>query len=72
MNWNKWIRQTHRWLSMAFTVAVIINIVAVALKKYSTGVGFLAVAPLAFFFFTGLYLLVLPYATKWRSERSTD
>ena len=30
MNWNKWIRQTHRWLSMAFTVAVIINIVAIA------------------------------------------
>jgi len=28
MNWNKRIRQTHRWLSMAFTVAVIVNIVA--------------------------------------------
>ena len=29
MNWNKWIRQTHRWLSVAFTVAVIINGIAV-------------------------------------------
>ena len=57
---------------MAFTVAVIINIVAVALKKYSTGVGFLAVASLAFLFFTGLYLFVLPYGTRRRSERSTD
>jgi len=28
MNWNKRIRQTHRWLPMAFTVAVIVNIVA--------------------------------------------
>ncbi len=26
MNGNKWIRQIHRWLSMAFTVAVIVNV----------------------------------------------
>jgi hypothetical protein len=72
LNWNKWIRQTHRWLSMAFTVAVIINIVAIAQKKYTASVGLLAVIPLALQFFTGLYLFVLPYATKWRSGRSTD
>lgn len=69
MNWNRWIRQTHRWLSMAFTLAVIINIVAIVLKKYTTGLGLLAVAPLAFLFLTGLYLFVLPYAAKWRSAR---
>ena len=72
MNWNKWIRQTHRWLSIAFTVAVVINIVAVLQKKYSTGLGLLAVAPLAFLFLTGLYLFALPYATKWRSARNTN
>ena len=33
MNWNKWVRQTHRSLSIAFTMAVIVNGVAVALKK---------------------------------------
>jgi hypothetical protein len=27
------------------------------------------VIPLAFQFFTGLYLFVLPYAAKWRSRR---
>jgi hypothetical protein len=43
-------------------VAVFINIVAVAQEKYSTGVGLLAVGPPAFLFFTGLYLLLLPYA----------
>jgi len=32
LNWNKWARQTHRWLSIAFTVAVIVNIVAVPQK----------------------------------------
>ena len=73
MNWNKWIRQTHRWLSMAFTAAVIINIVAIVLqKKYTASVGLLAVIPLALQFFSGLYLFVLPYATKSRSGRGMD
>jgi heme A synthase len=72
MSWNKWVRQTHRWLSMAFTVAVIVNIVAVVQGKYTSRVGLLAVFPLAFLLFTGLYLFVLPYATKWRSGRGTD
>jgi heme A synthase len=72
LNWNKWIRQIHRWLSMAFTVAVIVNIVAIAQKKYSNSVGLLAVAPLAFLFVSGLYLFVLPYATKWRSGHRID
>jgi len=70
LNWNKWIRQTHRWLSMAFTMAVIINIIAIAQKKYTNSVGLLAVAALALQFFTSMYLFVLPYATKWRSRGS--
>jgi hypothetical protein len=72
LNWSKWVRQTHRWLSMAFTVAVVVNIVAVAQGKYTAKVGLLAVAPLALQFLTGLYLFVLPYATKWRSARRTS
>ena len=71
LNWNKWVRQTHRWMSIAFTVAVIVNIVAVVQGKYSSRVGLLAVFPLALLLFTGLYLFVLPYATKWRSGRRT-
>ena len=67
MNWNKWVRQLHRWLSMAFTVAVIVNIFAIAQKKYTNSVGLTAVVPLAFLFLTGLYLFVLPYAANWRS-----
>ena len=57
---------------MAFTVAVIVNIVAIAEKKYTASVGLLAVIPLAFQFFTGLYLFVLPYVTKWRSGQRTN
>jgi hypothetical protein len=25
--WNKWVRQIHRWLSIAFTVTVIANFI---------------------------------------------
>lgn len=71
MNWNKWVRQIHRWLSIAFTVAVIVNLVAVFTRRYTTWVGLLAVFPLAFLLFTGLYLFVLPYSAKWRSRRRT-
>ncbi len=70
MKWNKWIRQTHRWLSMAFTAAVIVNLVAVLRGRYTNWLGLLAVAPLALLFFSGLYLFVLPYASKWRSPRA--
>jgi hypothetical protein len=68
---NKWVRQIHRWLSVAFTVAVIVNIIAIAQKKYTASMGLLAVTPLALQYVTGLYLFVLPYASKWRSGRST-
>jgi hypothetical protein len=72
LNWNKWVRQTHRWLSIAFTVGVIVNTVAVVQGKYTSWMGLLALFPLALQLFTGLYLFVLPYATNWRSGRRTD
>jgi heme A synthase len=72
MNWNHWIRQTHRWLSIAFTVAVIINVVALVRQQQAVWVGFLALFPLALLLLSGLYLFVLPYATKWRSGQTRD
>lgn len=71
MNWNKRVRQIHRWLSLAFTLAVIINAVAVVERRYTNELGLLAVAPLAFLLLTGLYLFVLPYTAKW-GRRTTD
>lgn len=71
MNWNTWIRQIHRWLSIAFTLAVIVNIVALVQKSSAVWVGLLALLPLALLLFTGLYLFVLPYATKWRGVRDS-
>ena len=71
MNWNRWIRQTHRWVSIAFTLGVIINFVAVLQKKYTGWVGLFALLPLAWLLFSGLYLFMLPYAAKWAIGRRT-
>jgi hypothetical protein len=71
LNWNKWVRWIHRWLSIAFTVAVIVNGIAVGQKKYTAWVGLLALLPLALLLLTGLYLFVLPYLTRWRIGRRT-
>ena len=69
MNWNKWIRQTHRWLSIVFTVAVIVTSVALAQEKPAVWMSYLPLPPLALLWFTGMYLFVLPYATKWRGGK---
>ena len=63
---NKWIRQVHRWLSIAFTVAVIANVVAMMLEKQAVWVGLLALFPLILLMLTGLYMFALPYAAKTR------
>ena len=72
MNWNKWIRQTHRWLSIAFTLAVIVTFFALAQENPVIWVSSLPLPPLAVLLFTGLYWFVLPYAARWRSARRTD
>jgi heme A synthase len=71
MNWNKWIRQTHRWLSVVLTLAIIINGVAVVQGKYTNKLGLAAVAPFALLFLSRVYLFILPYAAKWRSSGRT-
>ncbi len=72
MNWSKWIRQIHRWLSIAFTMSVIVTFVALSQKEPVVWMSYVPLVPLFLLLFTGLYLFVLPYATKWRSGRRTD
>ena len=72
MNWNKWIRQTHRWLSIAFTLTVIANFVALSQGTPPAWVTYSPLLPLALLMLSGLYLFVLPYATRWRSGRRTE
>ena len=72
MKWSNRVRQTHRWLSIAFTVAVIVTFVVLQQEEPPVWVNYLALPPLFLLLFTGLYLFVLPYATRWRSGRRTD
>ena len=71
MNWNKWIRQFHRWVSIAFTLTVIATFVALAQEHPIIWVSYVPLLPLALLVLTGLYLFALPYATKSRNAQST-
>jgi heme A synthase len=66
---NKWIRQFHRWLAIAFTVTVIVTFVALAQEDPVVWVSYVPLLPLALLLFSGLYLFALPYLTKRRSRR---
>ena len=70
MSSNMWIRQIHRWLSIAFTVAVIANIVALTMQVQATWIGLLAFVPLIPLLATGLYLFALPYVSRRGEARS--
>ena len=66
MNWTLKIRQVHRWLSIAFTLAVMVNIAAMTQGEPAIWVGLLALLPLILLLASGLYLFALPYAARWR------
>ncbi|MDX8518261.1 hypothetical protein [Mesorhizobium dulcispinae] len=69
MDWSKWIRQLHRWLSIIFTVTVIANFVAMALGEPPAWVVYSPLPPLFLLLFSGLYMFVLPYAARRHGER---
>jgi hypothetical protein len=63
-----WIRQFHRWVSIAFTVTVIANFVAMSWGSPPAWITYSPLLPLALLLFTGLYLFALPYLSRRRSE----
>ena len=69
MTWSKWIRQIHRWLSIAFTLTVIANFVAMTQGPPPPWITYAPLFPLALLLFSGLYLFALPYAGRRRSGR---
>ena len=72
MSWNSWIRQIHRWLSIAFTATVIANFVAMARGPPPAWITYSPLLPLGLLLFSGLYLFALPYAARRRSARRLD
>lgn len=69
MNWSKLIRQTHRWLGIAFALTVLANFAAMAFGTPPLWIVYAPLLPLFLLLFSGLYLFVLPHATNWRLGR---
>lgn len=61
---NKRIRQFHRWLSIAFTLTVIANFVAMTQGQPPALVTYSPLFPLALLLFSGLYMFWLPYSRR--------
>jgi hypothetical protein len=72
MKWNIWIRQSHRWVSIVFTVTVLANFIALARGNGlpPPWITYSPLPPLALLLLTGLYLFVLPYVAKRGADRA--
>ena len=72
MDWNYWIRQFHRWISILFTVTVIAN-VATRMGHHEPPM-WVTYSPLPFLFlllFSGLYMFALPYVGRGRTQQAS-
>jgi len=54
-------------VAVAFTVAVVVTVFALAQEEPVVWVSYVPLFPLAFLLLTGLYLFVLPYVRKRRA-----
>ncbi len=72
MNWNRWIRQTHRWLSVVFTLTVVANFAAMTQGQPPAWVTYSPLPPLFLMLITGLYLFALPYFGRRRAAPRPD
>lgn len=71
MNWNVVIRQTHRWVSIVFTLTVLANFAALAQGSgVPPWITYAPLLPLAVLLLSGLYLFVLPYIARRGAGRS--
>ena len=61
------IRQTHRWLSILFTLTVIANFVARIWGEPAAWLTYAPLPPLFLLMFSGLYMFVRPYMAGRRT-----
>jgi hypothetical protein len=66
MNWNRFVRQFHRWVSVAFLASVIATTVALMQKEPVVWMSYVPLLPLALLAISGLYMFFLPYFAKRR------
>ena len=60
------IRQSHRWLSILFTLTIIANFAAIFMGQTVEWLYYVPLPPLFLLLFSGLYLFALPYFSKGR------
>jgi len=65
---SRLIRLSHRWISVAFTLTVAANFLAMALGPPPPWITYAPLAPLFLLLFSGLYLFVLPYARRQQGQ----
>ncbi len=63
---SNFIRQSHRWLSIVFTLTVLANFVAMISGPPPAWITYSPLLPLFLLMFSGLYMFALPYVAKWR------
>ncbi len=68
MKADRWVRPAHRWLSLAFTVLVLVNILLTGAGKAAECRYLLPLAPLLLLMGTGIYLFILPYRARARES----
>ena len=71
---SRWIRQFHRWVSMAFTLTVVANFVVIAMNQGQQPPAYVTYSPLLPLFLlmlTGLYMFALPYTARWQQRKRT-
>lgn len=70
MNWRLGIRQSHRWLSIVFTLTVVANFTARAVDRAepSPWITYAPLPPLFLMLVSGLYLFALPHMSKGRGS----
>ena len=67
MNWSLLIRQTHRWLSIAFVVSVVTYSLVMTRGPVPVWLNIFPAGSLILMFLTGAYLFALPYLPKRRA-----
>jgi hypothetical protein len=68
MSFSALTRQTHRWLSIVFTLTVLANFAAMTQGPPPAWITYSPLLPLFLLMFSGLYLFVLPYVSKRRTS----
>lgn len=67
MSGGGWVRPVHRWVSVVFTLTVVVNFGSLAVVGTSPAwVTYAPLVPLALLLLTGSYLFVRPYVVKGR------